>query len=370
MPRPVLAFLLFLTLTADAAPRRRAVAAPSGPPPLTFSFDFASGSAHGWEADFADYNPVTDMRTTAEIRLSPPEVGGRPAWYVSGWNYSDDLFMFLRRRVDAAPNQNYLADFTVTLATNAGRDCTGIGGAPGESVYMKAGLSPVKPVPVLMDDHLRLNIDKANQSQSGTHASVAGTLSAEVPTPCGVDAPFSTVVRRHAHRYAVPASAAGELWLLFGTDSGFEGFTQWYVQRIDVTLTPVGAHDPRAAWQKPEAAMQALVAELHGAGVAVDELGRSAFDEIRAREIVFAIGEPGALQELRFYLFDTDHDAAQAQATVPSDGSSIGGIEGHWIAPPHLFRGPQMIVNFIGPDATVLRMLTDRLGPQFAGAAP
>lgn len=370
MLRTILGVVVLLSLAADAAPRRRSVAAPSGPPHLTFSFDFASGSTHGWEADFADYNPVTDMRTTAEIRLSPPEVGGRPAWYVSGWNYSDDLFMFLRRRVAAAPNQNYLAEFTVTFATNAGRDCTGIGGQPGESVYVKVGTSPVKPVPVLIDDHLRLNIDKGNQSQSGTHASVAGTLSAEVPTPCGMDAPFSTIVRRHAHRYAVPASAEGGLWLLFGTDSGFEGFTQWYLQRIDVTLTPVAAHDPRAGWQKTEAAMESLVAELRGAGIVVREPGRSSFNEIRAREIIFSIGSPGSLQELRFYLFDSDADAAQAQATIPPDGSRIGGLEGHWIAPPHFFRGERMIVNFVGSNATILRILTERLGRPFAGAAP
>ena len=36
-------------------------------------------------------------------------------------------------------------------------------------------------------------------------------------------------------RCAMPAM--GALWLLVGTDSGFEGLTALYYQRIEVTLT-------------------------------------------------------------------------------------------------------------------------------------
>jgi hypothetical protein len=42
----------------------------------------------------------------------------------------------------------------------------------------------------------------------------------------------------------VNANASGELWLLVGTDSGFEGTTALYYQRIDVRLVPVPQQAP------------------------------------------------------------------------------------------------------------------------------
>jgi hypothetical protein len=38
---------------------------------------------------------------------------------------------------------------------------------------------------------------------------------------------------------SVKSSASGDLWLLVGTDSGFEGQTELYYQRIDVHLATV-----------------------------------------------------------------------------------------------------------------------------------
>ena len=48
----------------------------------------------------------------------------------------------------------------------------------------------------------------------------------------------------HQHTSLVNANSDGELWLLVGTDSGFEALTAIYYQRIDVTLTPITPPDP------------------------------------------------------------------------------------------------------------------------------
>ena len=217
-----------MTLLAFAPPldaaRRRAVApAPSAPPQLTYAFDFANG-ALGWEADFSDYSRLTTgLALAADVRLLPAEIGSTTAFYLAGMNRSDDLFMFLRRRLTTAdgilPGRSYVATFRITLATNAGPGCVGIGGSPGESVYLKAGIAPEKPAPVVDGDNVGLNVDKSNQSQSGLHASVAGNVGADLPMSCGDDAPFVTIRRPHTHPHAVAASPAGELWLLVGTDS-------------------------------------------------------------------------------------------------------------------------------------------------------
>lgn len=375
------AFILllgFITVAAPAAPRRRAVAVPAAPsaPRVVLTFDFGSGSALRWEAGYTDYSIATaDPRVVNEIRLLPPEIGSRTAWYLSGWNYSDDLFLFLKRRLTAAdgivPHQSYIVTATVTFATNAGPGCVGIGGPPGESVFLKMGAAPVEPGPRLIDGHYVANtVDKGNQSQGGFHASIAGTLTAEVELPCGGDAPFTTVIRRHTHKYAVPSSAEGDLWLLFGIDSGFEGFNKIYVQRIDATLEPVSPSDQRARWQTTYANIEAVVAELRASGLTIRGDLADGIDDtlLGGRRIPFAIGEPGSRESIRFYVFDTAEAAGHARSLISSDGEYIAGQKMEWHGPTHFFMGDHMIIHYVGTSSAIRSFLTRRFGPQFAGS--
>jgi len=56
--------------------------------------------------------------------------------------------------------------------------------------------------------------------------------------------PYISLERVHQHTSLVNANSNGELWLLVGTDSGFEALTGIYYQRIDVTLTPIFRPNP------------------------------------------------------------------------------------------------------------------------------
>jgi len=62
--------------------------------------DFRDG-AQGWEAGFVEYSPDTeDMMLGAETKPLPPELGiNGTGYYLQGMNHSDDLFMFLKRRL-------------------------------------------------------------------------------------------------------------------------------------------------------------------------------------------------------------------------------------------------------------------------------
>ena len=51
--------------------------------------------------------------------------------------------------------------------------------------------------------------------------------------------PYVPPLRSHVHKFPVISSDSGELWLLVGTDSGFEGKTTVYYQQITATLVPV-----------------------------------------------------------------------------------------------------------------------------------
>jgi hypothetical protein len=242
----LLALLLLcgLALSSAGQSRRRAVSrTPPAPAIVHVDDDFRLG-ARGWEAAFADYSPVSlpTMDLDSGIRPLPAELGiSGTGFYIRGHNRSDDLWMQLTRKVSAAdgiaPNTLYEINFRVTLGSNAGGGCFGVGGAPGEGVYLKTGASGTAPLVQLVADHYEVNFDKGNQAVGGTEASIAGDI-VNGTTDCSDTAPFRTIVRTHQHTHLVRSNAAGEIWLIVGTDSAFEGLTQLYYQSVEATLQP------------------------------------------------------------------------------------------------------------------------------------
>jgi hypothetical protein len=185
------------------------------------------------------------MMLEAGIRPLSSELGiNGTGYYLQGMNHSDDLFMFLKRRLGAddglVASQEYRVMFTVVFASNAPSGAVGIGGAPGESVYLKAGACAVEPEAYLDSDigHYLMNVDKGSgNSGNGTAASVVGNIANGLSAE---ESPrYISLKRQHEHQYTVNASLNGELWLVVGTDSGFERLTGIYYQSIAVTLIPV-----------------------------------------------------------------------------------------------------------------------------------
>lgn len=233
-----LASLILVLIAASPATAQRRRAVGHTPQTVVTNDDFTTGSAHGWEAGFSDYSRVHEDFIEREARVRPVE-----GFLLSGHNRSDDLFMFLTKRVSVTdgirPNQRYEVTFRIVFASQAGSGCTGIGGAPGESVYLKAGAWHEKPQVVLdtTDDHYKLTVDKGNQAEGGPAASVTGNI-ANGTSVCSSDAPFVTMERTHRHSSIVQSNALGEIWLLVGTDSGYEGKTTLYYRLIQATLVP------------------------------------------------------------------------------------------------------------------------------------
>jgi hypothetical protein len=223
------------------------------PATVSMSFDFRDGLL-GWEAGFADYPPATDKNDLyglrAEIRSLPPELGvSGNGFFIEGSNRSDDLFMFIKRRLDSSngivAGQTYQVNFTVVFASATQSGCAGAGGAP--DVALKAGATPAEPIAIPDNSPLaawlRMNVGKGGQPYGDLAASSTGSTANGIP--CGSQPPkYVSIQRNHQHTYLVNANSRGEIWLLFGTDSAFEGTTSLYYQRIDVTLTPVSSPPP------------------------------------------------------------------------------------------------------------------------------
>ena len=135
-----------------------------------YDYDFGS-DAEGWTVGFADL-PVDFDQSIFELdhghRTLPDGLEGSGI-YVQGHNRSDDLFIFLKKQVGGLrPNAAYVVSVSLSLATNVPTATFGIGGSPGESVFVKAGASTVEPVAEEeRNRYLRMNIDKGNQANGG-----------------------------------------------------------------------------------------------------------------------------------------------------------------------------------------------------------
>ncbi|HEY0074883.1 MAG TPA: hypothetical protein VGB77_12325 [Abditibacteriaceae bacterium] len=202
-------------------------------------FDFANGPQN-WVGGFADYpaNNSEIFELTTDYRSLPaPLDNSKSALFISGINRSDDLWMFYKRRVTGLrPNSLYRVQFEVQFATEAAKGCFGVGGAPGESVFVKAGASTVEPMAVVDNaGDYRFNVDKGNQANGGAAALVLGNVANT--RDCALPAQWELKTLNSPDTLSVRTDANGALWLFFGTDSGFESLTRLYYTRFSATFT-------------------------------------------------------------------------------------------------------------------------------------
>jgi hypothetical protein len=191
----------------------------------------------GWQGDFADY-PEGDS-VSYELAyghdLLPANLNANlitRGLYISGKNESDDLFMFVKKKISGLrPNTTYLLLFNVRFASEAPTGAVGIGGAPGESVYLKAGASVTEPKKLLEAGMYRMNIDKGNQDEEGESMINLGHIGVSANTT-----QFTVISRNNtsANPVQITTNNSGEIWLIIGTDSGYEGTTRLYYTQIDV----------------------------------------------------------------------------------------------------------------------------------------
>ena len=184
---------------------------------LVLKYDFDRGS-RGWLAGFSDYSLQTgDLRMLAETRALPQEISENASgFYLQSMNRSDDLFMYLKKHLGTGdglkPNQAYRLSFDIQFASNAPTGCAGVGGAPGESVYLKAGASADEPVSLLRGGaDLAINIDKGQQATGGADAGVVGNV-ANGQMCDGTNWPYVTVRKTYTHEQPVRTDERGSLW--------------------------------------------------------------------------------------------------------------------------------------------------------------
>lgn len=202
----------------------------------------------GFEALFADYPPGQEQFYELDYAFEtlPAPLDARRGVRLTGNNHSDDLAMLVKAPMGGLlPNTVYRLELEAEIASNVPSGCVGTGGSPGESVWIKLGASteePLAPTDTSGGSPIkRLNIDYGVQANSGDDALIVGTMGNGYA--CGDDS-VPWVLRSlstQGQPFRATSDADGVLWLIAGTDSGFESRTDIYLTALRVRLEPAAS---------------------------------------------------------------------------------------------------------------------------------
>lgn len=201
-----------------------------------------------FEEVFVDF-PV-GMKTEWGIEAAwddlPDALPGRKGIRLAGTNRSDDLAMLVKAPIRGLrPDSDDDVEIEMDLASNVRHGCVGVGGPPGEAVVVKLGASTVEPLPLKIVEagdvaYWRLNIDIGQQHGDGPQGVTVGNIATSHACELGAEGPWElkNFTTRGTHRFRVRTDAGGTLWVIGGTDSGFEGRTEVYVTGFRVRMDP------------------------------------------------------------------------------------------------------------------------------------
>jgi hypothetical protein len=196
---------------------------------FSINYNFQSG-AEGWLADFTDYpvneNPEADTiyHWKAELINSPSGTNGAVAYMLSCDNINGDIFMFLKKKIGGLkPNTNYNVVYEIALSSTA---------QIGQGIILKAGASDMEPKKVIENNYYVLNIDKGSSTLSGENAISFGDI--------GGSSSYSSIIKGNAGAYEpfrTRTNSKGELWLILGTESLYQGITSVYFTNINLIFS-------------------------------------------------------------------------------------------------------------------------------------
>ncbi len=218
----------------------------------TRSFNLDRGNQE-FEALFLDYWDGEEdfMELDWGHAALPDGWSSRQGIRISGNNRTDDLMMVLMRPIGGLePEAAYRLELEMQFATNVPSGCFGVGGSPGESVFMRLGASGERPDYVLEDNASgdmppmrRPSIDLGQQAMPGDYALAVGDMANGLSDEwCGdPDAPWRLKrVSTAGQEFEVTSDEDGRLWIYGLSDSGFEATSTWYMTEFVVRLSPEG----------------------------------------------------------------------------------------------------------------------------------
>ncbi|MGW8393686.1 hypothetical protein [Pseudoduganella sp. HUAS MS19] len=209
-----------------------------GPRQVSAAVDFDRDGITGWTGSSSDYTPETaPTNVVFEQRTLPAPLTGK-GYLLGGTNRSDDLFLFVKKQfVGLEKNTTYNINFSLKFASNAQSGCMGVGGAPGEAVWVHAGATATEPKAVTVNNEIRMNIDRGNQAGGGKDVQVIGDIANG--QACGTAVSYASKTVKSDKAQRVTTDANGAVWIILGIDSGFEAYSQVFLQSVQLDAIPV-----------------------------------------------------------------------------------------------------------------------------------
>ncbi|HEY5823847.1 MAG TPA: hypothetical protein VIT44_05775 [Cyclobacteriaceae bacterium] len=202
-----------------------------------YTFDFSNGTQE-WKSFFSDYPVGAEIFYKLEFTHTglpvPLDVNSK-AIKVSGSNGSGSLLSMTYRKFDhLRSNTDYSITFDIELASDIPSNAIGAGSSP--NLCLGAGGVAYEPTS---------QVDEQDQYQPRFESTLQSGLSNEVFKVLGrigvsdddVNVPFTLINRNNlSDPIVLRSNDKGELWLLIGVDSGFEGQTTLYYKNIKVNF--------------------------------------------------------------------------------------------------------------------------------------
>ena len=196
-------------------------------------FDFAEND-QSFKPIFSDYpvNGEAFFKLSAEHRALPAPFADKTGWWLYGSNHSDDLLMAIKGRIAGVrANTLYRVALELDFISNVEGGCFGVGGSPGDSVFVKLAAATKEPVNRVDDgNHYRISTDVGNQANGGTEGKVVGNIANG--DECLGNNRYREKTVKTQDGIDVMSDDNGEFWVMALTDSGFEAATEIHMTRL------------------------------------------------------------------------------------------------------------------------------------------
>jgi len=135
---------------------------------------------------------------------------------------------------------------------------------------------------------------------------------------------------------------------------------------------------PTAAQMADDASQRQFVDRLRSTGLSVETGDSVAQSFLRVSGTILHLSGGSLRQpaDIQSYAYKDPAIAANDVRRVSPDGGGAHwtnpdgtgqGVAISWIAPPHFFHRDRLLALYVGRDTDAIALLTDLLGPQFAG---
>jgi hypothetical protein len=207
--------------------------------------DLERGDA-GIVAFFADYPVGDETRFELDARhvSLPSPLHGHQGLRLSGVNHSDDLAMLVKAPVGGlVANALYDIEISADFASNVASGCFGIGGSPGGDVRLLLGAmtsepsTRVDPSLGLVRPSFELPDGETGISADAVHVGDLGNrFVCENGQPTDWQLKGVSTRGRHIRERT---DSTGTVWVVAGSDSGFEGRSTWFLTSLTVRMRRV-----------------------------------------------------------------------------------------------------------------------------------